>query len=650
MKIHLDFETRSELNIKKVGAWVYSMHPSTEVLCMATAVDENEIKVVPREKLGWHSQLLLRIDKDVLYVAHNAMFEYMIWHNILVKRFGYPEIPKEQWRCTAAKASALALPRGLEACATALQLKQTKDKEGYAIMLKMCKPRKPTKADKELYEGKDMPVLWHESPEDFVKLHKYCKGDVQVQRDLDNKLRDLSPREQEIFHLNQEVNLRGIKIDTQAVDAALKMIELYTKQEEQKVIKLSDGFLDGLSKRQRVLTWIKGEGVNLSDFTKETVNEALNREIPSKIREVLKIRQELGKTSVAKFKAFKESTDADGEMKDTQIYHGAATGRETGQRAQLHNLHRVELANIDKAIELLKIGDLELLKTFSPNILNTLSQCIRGMLVAREGHEFIGADWNAIEVRLLFWFAGEKFGLEQYRSDDDLYVDIASIIFGTYHSDVTKMQRFVGKQTVLGCGYGMGLNGERFVATCRKHNVTVPIALAKRAVRSYRNTYPVVPAYWKIIERAVVDAIRTKKVVKVGVLNIFTHEDFLFIQLPSKRMLAYHQPKLEGTVVTHMGWVSQRGCYERQRTWGGVFVENIVQGTARDVVEHGKREGEKLGYKTLLTVHDEILTEVPTNTRTVQLYETLLTQNRPEWIGDCPLKVEGWKGQRFLKQ
>ncbi len=644
MKIHLDFETRSELDIRKVGAWVYSRHPSTEVLCMAYAEGEGEVKLLTKEAIGLGNPFF--VEGDTLIVAHNAMFEYMIWHNILVKRHGYPVIPKNMWRCTAAKASALALPRGLENCAIALQLKHIKDKEGYATMLKMCKPRKPTKAEKE--KG-ITHTLWHESPEDFEKLHKYCKGDILVERCIDNTLRDLSPREQQIYHLNQEVNLRGIRIDTQAIDSALKIIELYTKQQEQKVVKLSDGFLDGLSRRQRVLTWIKGEGVDLPDFTKETVNEVLSGELPDKIRKVLEIRQELGKTSIAKFKAFKECTDIDGFMKDTQIYHGAATGRETGQRAQLHNLPRVELANIDKAIELLKIGDLELLKTYSPNILQTLSQCIRGMLIAREGHEFIGADWNAIEVRILFWFAGETEGLRQFENDEDLYVDMATKIFGTYHRDIVEMQRFVGKQTVLGCGFGMGLNGERFVATCRKHNVTVPTEVAKLAVRTYRNSYPAVVSYWKVIERAVVDAIRTGKVVKVGVLNIFTHDDFLYIQLPSKRMLAYHQPRLEGNTVTHMGWVSQRNCYERQRTWGGVFVENIVQGTARDVVEHGKMEGEKQDYKTLLTVHDEILTEVPTNTKTVPHYETLLSHDRPEWIGDCPLKVKGWKGQRFLK-
>ena len=535
MKIHLDFETRSELDIRKVGAWVYSCHPSTEVLCMAYAVDDGEVKLVTRQQIkeGMYD-CFETADEKPLVVAHNAMFEYMIWHNIMRERYGYPEIPKERWRCTAAKASALALPRALEKCAMALGLPLKKDKEGYATMLKMCKPRKATKAEKE---NGIISVLWHESLEDFKKLHKYCVQDVEIERKIDNALRDLSTREQQIYQLNQKVNLRGIKIDTQAVDSALKMVELYTKQQEQKVMKLSDGFLDGLSRRQRVLTWIKGEGVDLPDFTKETVNEKLNGVLPEKVRKVLEIRQELGKTSIAKFKAFKECTDTDGFMRDTQIYHGAATGRETGQRAQLHNLPRVTFENIDKAIGLLKIGDLELLKTYNPNVLQTLSQCIRGMLIAREGHEFIGADWNAIEVRILFWFAGEVEGLRQYENDEDIYVDMATKIFNILKDKVTKMQRFVGKQTVLGCGYGMGLNGERFVVTCRKHNVTVPIEVAKRAVRTYRNTYRSVTSYWKVIERAVVDAIRTGKVVKVGVLNIFTHEDFLYIQLPSKRML-----------------------------------------------------------------------------------------------------------------
>ena len=550
MKIHLDFETRSELNIKKVGAWVYSSHPSTEVQCMAYGINNEPVKLMTKEQLciPYLQQQEMAfdryIDKRPLYIAHSAMFEYLIWHNILVPRFGYPVIPKHMWRCTAAMASALALPRGLDALAVALNLPVKKDKEGYAVMLKMCKPRKPTKNE---VENGTVFALWHESPEDFAKLHKYCIADVEIERIADNTMRDLSPSEQKVFHLDQEVNLRGIRIDTQAVDSAIKLVEEYKKLEEQKVVKLSDGFLDGLSRRQRVLTWIKGEGVELKDFTKETVNEALNGELPDKIRKVLKIRQELGKTSIAKYTAFKESTGDDGVLYDALIYHGAATGRWTGQRAQLHNLPRVTQENIDSAIELLRNDNLGSFQSMFPNVLQTLSQCIRGMLIAREGHEFIGADWNAIEARILLWFAGDKKGLDYYRQDKDPYKIMATKIFGVELESVNKMQRFVGKQTELGCGFGMGLNGERFIATCRKHNVTVPIEIAKRAVRTYRNEHPAVVAYWKIIENAVVDAIRTKKVVKVGVLNIFTHQDFLYIQLPSSVCLHIINQDLKDT-------------------------------------------------------------------------------------------------------
>ncbi len=643
MKIHLDFETRSELDIRKVGAWVYSTHPSTEVLCMAYALNDGNVFIIDKEQLKDYDSLCCNFvtEPDEVMVAHNAMFEYLIWHNILVKRFGYPPIPKNQWRCTAAMASASALPRGLDACAIALKLRYTKDTAGKNVMMKMCKPRKPTKGDKS---------KWHESPEDFIALHKYCINDVRIERAIDSELRDLSVNEQRVFHLDQEINLRGIRIDTKAVDAALKMVEQYTKQQEKKVSEITEGFLDGVSRRQRVLTWIKGEGVDLPDYTKETVNEVLNSDdLPDNVREVLKIRQELGKTSIAKYQAFKETTDIDGFMRDTLIYHGAATGRWAGSRAQLHNLPRVIDGGINFTIDSFKDGTFKLFQAMYPNVLQTLSQCLRGLLIAREGHEFIGADWNAIEARILLWYAGDKNGLDLYRQDKDPYKVMAGKIFSTTQDVVTKMQRFVGKQTELGCGFGMGLNGERFIATCRKHNVTVPIEIAKRAVRTYRGEHPAVVAYWKVIERAVTDAIRTSQVVKVGLLNIFTHKDFLYIQLPSKRMLAYHQPLLDGKSITHMGWVSQRNCYERQYTWGGVFVENIVQGTARDVVVHGMFEGEKQGYKTLLTVHDEILTEVPINTKTVPHYETLLSHDRPKWIGDCPLKVEGWKGQRFLK-
>ncbi len=638
MKIHLDFETRSEVDIRKSGAWVYATHPSTEVLCMAYAVGDGEVEIVSKGEMPiFKNRMSNLFVKGSIFVAHYAMFEYYIWHEILVKRFGYPKIPQSQWRCTASKAAVLALPRGLDGAAGALELDFRKDMEGKKVMLKMCKPRKPTKNDKS---------KWHETPEDYEILESYCKDDVEVERALDIELRDLLPSELNVWFLDQEINRRGIKVDMEAVDSALELIEQYKVEKVAKVVEISDGFLDGVSRRQKVLTWAKGLGVHLPDFTKETVNETLSGEIPDELRKVLEIRQELGKTSTAKYEAFKKATDKDDILCDTLVYHGASTGRWSGKNVQLHNPPRGTISDTDDCIELMKKRDLGVFRMFYPKVMEAISSCIRGMLIAREGHEFFVSDFNAIEVRVLFWLANEYAGLKRYELNQDLYVDMAMRIFDS--TDIDDLKRFVGKQTVLGCGFGMGLNGERFVGTCRTHNVTIALDTAKRAVSTYRETYRAIPAYWKTVERAAIEAVLTKKPIKIGRIVWFVDGDFLYVKLPSNRCLAYHKPEIHEMSLTHMGIDSKTNSYVRQTTWGGTLVENVVQATARDLMVNGMFNVEEDDYEVLLTVHDEVMSERETGKGNVEEYDRLLSTT-PDWAKGCPIAAKGWKDVRYKK-
>lgn len=668
MKVRLDFETRSEVDIKKTGAWVYASHPSTEINCMSYAIGDGEIQVIfldhlislktryeeptiAENKLGEWTQiptdLAKALKEKAIFEAHYSMFEYYIWHEILVKRFGFPNIPKRQWRCTAAKVAVLALPRSLDKAAEALDIEVRKDMEGKRLMLKMCKPRKSTKEEKERDKllG-EHPVRWHETPEQFERLGEYCKIDVDVERAIDKAVPDLSSYEQEVWFLDQEINRRGIKVDIEAVDAALDLIKQYKEEKIAEVIKLSGGFLDGVSRTQRVLTWIKGEGVYLPDFTKETVNEALSKELPSKVKRVLEIRRELGRTSTAKYTAFKNATDKYRFVCDTLIYHGASTGRWTGKNIQLHNLPRGTIEDIEACIDLMKTKDLAMFRMFYPKVMEAISSCIRGVLIAREGYEFYVGDFNAVEVRVLFWLAGEYAGLKRYELNQDLYVDMAQRIFDS--TEINSLKRFVGKQTVLGCGFGMGLNGKRFVKTCRQHNVSIALETAQRAVRVYRSTYRAIPSYWKNTERAAIEAVLTRKPIRLGKVIWFVKGDFLYVKLPSGRCLAYHKPEIHEMSLTHMGINSETKAYERQTTWGGILVENVVQATARDIMVAGMFNVEEKDYKVLLTVHDEVMSERNVKSGTLKEYNKLLS-NVPSWAKDCPIKVESWIGRRYKK-
>lgn len=647
MKLHLDIETRSEIDLRKVGSYNYSQHHSTEILCLAYAINDGEVQVLTKEQIekgispftsivnfGDEVRSWTSLDQFQV-VAHNSTFEYEIWENILSRKHDYPKLPPEVFRCTAAKASAMNLPRGLDNCAKAMELDYTKDMLGKQTMLKMCKPRKATKKDNS---------KWNESPEDFKILHDYCKLDVEVEREIDKVLPDLSPDEQKVFHLDQVINYRGIRVDEKAVAQALDMVDQFTEQAEKKVHELTDGALDGLSRRNATLQWIRTQGVVLKDFTKETVNEALNGELPSVVHDVLKLRQQLSKTSLAKYNAFKLRTAFSGRLYDTLLFHGSHTGRWSGMGVQPQNFPRCTLNDVQGAFEVLAAKDLTLFESFYPDVLGTLSQMLRGCLIPSKGSEFVGGDQNAIEVRVLFWLAGEKLGLKQFQNDEDLYVAMARKIFDV--DVIDKSKRFVGKQTVLGCGFGMGLNGEKFIATCRKHGVTVPVEVAKRAVRAYRELYRAVVAYWKAIEDAIRLTLRNRgKIVNFGKLRMWVVNDFLYIELPSGRTIHYHQPRLEGHVITHKAWSSMKNTYETVRSWGGVFTENVVQAIARDLIVFNMFNAEQMS-DCVLTVHDEILTEVPFDTVTPETFKSLM-EEKPVWLAGCPIKATSWRGVRF---
>lgn len=663
--IHLDFETRSELDIWKVGAWNYSVHPSTEILCMSLCINNTKISLWHGEKFFKNQEaidLIKTLIPDNNFTAHYSMFENYIWHNILVKKYGWPAIPLRQWRCTAALAATHALPRALANTAIALDLKERKDVEGKRIMLKLCKPRKPTKNNK---------AKWNEDPEDFQKLYKYCANDVEVERAIDNALPKLSPQEQEIWFLDQAINTRGIQVDTELVDAALYLIEIFTEECNERLREITGGYLDKASQVQRFKNWMESKGVVLPDLTKDSVTKALKDGTHPEILEALKIRQQIGKTSVKKFQAFKNATCSDGRVKDMFVYHGASTGRWAGKIVQLHNLPRGNIKDTETCIEIMQWKDLEKFKFFYPNVMGAISSCVRGALIAAPGKDLLVVDFAAIEARVLAWLVGEETTLNEFKKfdktknkKDEPYVKMAAVIFETL--DIDSKKRFIGKQAVLGCGYGMGW--KKFKATCESEalklgiNITVTEALAKKAVNTFRNKNKKIVRLWKDVENAAIKAVKFggHDIVYVDI-SWGLEGNFLYCTLPSGRKLAYHHPKIErvefykqmNDQLTFMG-VGKNITYVRQTTWGGTLVENIVQAIARDLLCEAMLRVERAGYKVILHVHDEIVVEVCCPGHTSDSYSSLetfinLTTELPAWAKGLPIKAEGWRGKRYRK-
>jgi len=314
--IYIDFETRSKVDLKKSGTWVYSQHPSTEVLCMAFAKDNSDVRIwKPTDQINPAS--LQALFENQLIEAHNVFFERAIWENIMVPKYGWPEIKPEQWRCSAALAAYHAIPRSLENAGNALGLATVKDQSGKRVMMQLAKPRAKS-------------GLFYDPTEDagkFETLYEYCKQDVQAERAISEALGELPASELKIWQLDQKINHRGVPIDRDLVSTAIKMLDDYAEKLTAEAIELTEGELKTIGQRAKVLAWCADQGEIIKDYTKAGVAEALKTVKNPKVKRLLEIRQALGKTSTAKYESMLQSSTKEGRIRDTLMYHGAATGR-----------------------------------------------------------------------------------------------------------------------------------------------------------------------------------------------------------------------------------------------------------------------------------------------------------------------------------
>lgn len=637
MKIFWDFETRSKINIWDCGAWAYSVHPSTEILCLAYAIENEPVQIIRKEEFEGLFGPPFDI-KNTIFNSFNAFFENCIYNNILVKRYNWPRIPINQFKCSMAKALASAYPQSLANACKALNTPYQKSVTGHTLMLKMSKL--------------NMKGDWNENPEDFEKLYQYCIDDVMAERSLDQMLPDLNPSEQTIWFLDELINTRGITIDREAVEKALAYINAYTVRLNQIVFEQSGAQLDGVTRRQAVLDWCRTQGVEINGYRKTDVEATLQQDLPESVRTVLETKLQLGKTSVAKYSALKDATTSDGRLRDTLIYHGATTGRWTGKLFQLHNLPTSSVTDTGAAIEALKKDSLEDFELFYPDVMGTLSSCIRGMIIASPGTNLFVGDWNAIEARIVMWLAGDEYGLKQYRENRDLYIDMAKRIYN--QELISKKQRELGKAVILGAGFGMGK--DKFALTCAARGAPVSIELAEKAINMYRETYSKVKGFWYGLDATAIETVRTKRSSQCGPIKWSMNGENLICTLPSGRNLTYPSASLEYTdtpwgdrkLTLHYMAVDTKNKWSKEKTFGGKICENVVQATARDILANTLLRLERKGYPIIFHVHDEVVAEVPERHGSLEEFNKLMCV-LPEWAEGLPLKAECWKGKRYKK-
>lgn len=667
----LDFETRSKADLRKIGATEYARHPSTQLLCVAWRIgtlEDLREQMKNREKVpakrwspaipspyGEFKRALL--DPSVMLVAHNAPFEQAITRYVLSKLISDPalgEIPIERWLCTMAAARAVAVPAKLEGACAALHLPVQKDMEGHRLMMKMSKPRKPTKNN---------PAIWHQKKADLVRLMEYCATDVDAETMLLLTLPPLPESEREVWKLDQKINQRGFLADRDLVNKILGMISEEMKRFESETRRITDGLVNSTAQRDATLRFLASNGCSLPNLQKKTVEDALAARLATgKALELLLLRQAASKSSTAKYEAFENRSRSSGRVYDNLTYHTAGTGRWGGAGVQPQNFPARGIINkedLDFACKWLADPEvtLEDVRLIWGNPLDFFASLLRSMIKASPGKELFSGDFAGIEARVLFWLARHEEGLRAFRNGDDLYCELASEIFGfTVTKKENPKERDLGKRAILGCGFGMGK--AKFFETCKNQGQEVEPELAAAAVAAYRKKHYPVVHLWSNLDKAAIAAVKNPgKRYSVNRTKWFFEKKFLWCQLPSGRKLAFYGPEIRKKptpwgemkeTLYHWDIHPKTKKWVFTGTYGGKLAENVTQGVARDLMAAAMIRVEKAGYEVLFSVHDEADAERAIGEREASDFEKLMAQS-PVWAEGIPIVVEGWKGPRYRK-
>lgn len=663
MKLTIDFETRSACDIRKHGSWVYSEDPTTEVLCLALKCEGQPAGVWKMGAFDPAPKFYSRAIPDLLrgadiIEAHNASFEYAIWTNVCIKKYGWPELPLEKLRCSAAKASMHALPRSLEQACQALGLPIQKDMEGYRLMMKMCRPRAPRKNEPELNPHDPHGLYWWEDQADFERLYEYCMNDVIAEEALSSALSDLPAKELEIWQLDQVINARGIQADIISAQTMLAMVTEHEEKLLERLRVLTHGSVRTAKQVEQLRGYLRGLGVDLPDLAAATVRDALRKDMSHEAKEILEIRRSLGRSSAAKYQSILDRASADGRVRGALLYHGAGTGRWSGAGIQPQNFpSRIKISSTpEEMLGVVIAGGLELHNAlYDDDPMATAGAVTRSVLTASEGKDLVVADYSAIEGRGLAWLAGEDTELENYRNDLDPYITNAAMILCKPYDHVTKDERqSPGKISVLACGYGGSVGAVRkFGGEGLSDD-----AIKEQIVDPWRKAHPMTRRFWYELENACLEAVnQPTRISSYRSISFRVKDKFLMCRLPSGRLLYYYDPDVRpcktswGEMkdsVTYMTVDSLSKKWVRTNTYGGKLAENVTQAICRDLMAEAMLRVEAAGYPIVITVHDELVCEVPEGFGSVEELEQIMCVV-PNWATGFPIKAAGWRGKRYKK-
>jgi DNA polymerase len=645
--LHLDFETYCDLDLKECGMFRYSEHPSAQALILGWARDNDTPQTIDLTAPDAAEKLQAIYDiiaSGARVIAHNAQFEWVIWQNVLCRQFKVPISPKPmQWDCTAARARVLALPGALDGAAHALKVPNRKDPRGEELIKIFCKPNPKT--------GKR--TFPYERPEDFQAFREYCGQDVVVEQELDRILPPLPGVEAEAFALDFKINALGMPVNVDRVNAAHGFVEEYSATLQKRAFDIAGC---RPTQREKTLEFLETRGHHLPNLQAPTVEALAARPgLDADLVELLDHRIELSRAGTKKLTAIKACVSEDGRVRGGFMFSAASTRRWSSVGVQMHNLQKPEgEANPQVALSLLDDSPQDLCLMFG-RPLTVLAQSIRGFFESPE--HFLVADYASVEPRGLGWSADEEWLLKAYRNKEDAYKIAAGRVYSVRPDQVNSAQRFMGKQLVLGCGYGMGW--EKFVATCAKFGRVLTEDEAKEAVYGYRASVPQITKFWRQVEQACIRAVSKWTIVKCGRFT-FRPEilangfKILYIDMPSGT-IAYPKPFLKDEATpwgdiraTFNFWTPWKSSWVATDTFGGSLVENIIQALTRDILRDGMLAADKAGFKISGHCHDEAIGEGANNKNDLAEFERLLCTSS-EWAEDFPIVTEGYISQVYKK-
>ena len=659
-EMSIDLETYSDIDISKCGAYKYAESENFEILLFGVSVDGSPVTVydlacgdtIPDEILAALS------DENVTKWAFNAAFERICLSNWLKRNrpeyftgYSIPEDPAGNyldpvsWKCSMIWSAYMGLPLSLEGVGAVLKLQDQKLKEGKDLIRYFCTPCKPTKAN----GGRTRNLPEHD-PEKWETFKKYNQRDVEVEMSIQKRLAKFPIPEQvwDEYHLDQEINDRGIMLDMTVVQNAIAFDE---KSKSALMLQMQD--LTGLDNPNSVVQmkeWLSDNGVEMESLgKKEVAGFVKSSDSNDSITEALKLRLQLAKSSVKKYQAMQNAVCHDGRAHGMFQFYGAnRSGRWAGRLIQLQNLPQNHMNDLAEARAIVRSGDYDTLQLLYDDIPDTLSQLIRTAFIARDGYKFIVSDFSAIEARVLAFLAGETWRSRVFAEGKDIYCASASQMFGVpvEKHGINGHLRQKGKIAELALGYGGSVGALKSMGALE---MGLSEEELQPLVNSWRNSNPMITAFWWDIDRAVKTTITQRIQTEVRGIKFFYKSGMLFIKLPSGRLLSYVKPRIGenqfgGESVTYEG-VGSTKKWERIESYGPKFVENIVQAVSRDILCNAMKT---LRHCFIVGhVHDELIIECDPRVDLKTVCEQM--GRSPEWMPDILLRADGYETQFYKK-